>query len=263
MSGPAYLGRIAVWLLAANLLAPLPAAADVGDYRVEVLVFRHVYTDAAPLEVDSLRGMHGLFEPGPDEPPEVPVAVGEASSTFSNLWNRLQRLDAYEPLTMQAWMQTRIDYHPPVRVHDAEVIAEEIHFPGQVVAFDLTGNDLFAPYRRPLYRLDGSVQLRRSRFLHLHLDLEYRLDVPPALTPPDPPLAELTLLGPIARASGEEAAAPGVSDPVMDESGTEAEGARVHRLNQSRQVRTDTMLYFDTAYLGVLARVTAVAPERE
>jgi hypothetical protein len=37
--------------------------------------------------------------------------------------------------------------------------------------------------------------------------------------------------------------------------------ALVHALRQSRQVRIGEMQYFDSPYLGVLARVTATAGE--
>lgn len=251
--------RILPWLLA--LAAPAGLALAEDTYLVEVLVFRHVGPEAEALEVEEVRGFHELYQALAEGIPEVPLARPTGSS-FRNLWNRLQRLDAYQPLTLMAFEQTRIDYHPPVRLHNDEVIAEELHLPGQIVYVDLRSDDLFAPYVLPLYRLDGSIQLRRSRFLHLHLDLEFRVDDPrwsDAALAGTQAIAGLEMLG----SSPAEPQAPNADSGSIFEAVRAVEQEtpqpfRIHRLVQSRQVRTDTMHYFDTPFLGVLARVTAI-----
>jgi hypothetical protein len=230
-----------------------------GTYRVEVLVFRHMPSEAEPAAVDKLRGFHDLLDLSEPALPEAPVALDSAGQTFQALWRRLQRLGAYQPLAMLSFEQTQIDYHPPVRLHDDEVVAEELHFPGPVVYVDLDREDLFSDFVLPLYRLDGSVQLRRSRFLHLHFDLEYRIEDP--AWEAWEPLSDDTAMSagnePLRRETQDTES---VSEDRSGERGEmhAPEPFRVHTLNQSRQVRTDTLHYFDTAFLGAIARVTAI-----
>lgn len=244
------------------LLMPGSALAREAGlrYRVEVLVFRHTGTEPTPATVEHLRPFLQAAElqpPGPDQPPhphtatlvDMPYRLPEDGDFLKQTWSRLDRLAGYEPLLRMTWEQNQVDYHPPVRVHDAEVIVEELHFPTSLVWLDLDSDDPFAPYLAPLYRLDGTVQLRRSRFLHLDLDLEYRIDDPAWLQaaplPPAPGLVQPEAAPPDAQAPTPEAGPP--------------EPFRVHRLRSSRQIRSNEVHYFDTAYLGVLARVTSIA----
>ena len=103
---------------------------------------------------------------------------------------------------------------------------------------DLTAADPLAAYRASFFRLDGSVQLRRNRFLHLYLDLEYRESGP--FLAPDP------------------AAPTSIFDVQPD---APEEPYSVFALKQNRQVRTGRMQYFDTPQFGALVLVTAIAPE--
>ncbi len=207
--------------------------------------------------MDRTRGFHELLDLEDAALPEAPVGSEGTGDTFAALWRRLQRLDAYEPLALLSFEQTQIDYHPPVRLHSDEVIAEELHFPGPAIYVDLDQEGLFDDFVSPLYRLDGSVQLRRSRFLHLQFDLEYRVDDPGWAEwqqpeewsqpggPPDE--AARTGDGPFTSESVPEGANPDETAP---------EPFMVHTLRQSRQVRTGVLHYFDTEFLGAIARVT-------
>lgn len=270
----------------AALGAALPVQAAEARYRVEVLVFRNLGVDAAPDEQDRVRRFHPAWELEDQVIPEAPVPLDKRDGTFANIWARLERLPEYEPLVRMTWEQTLYDYHPPVRLHDAVVLAEELHFPGDVAYLDLErtggGEGWFDAYVEPLYRLDGTVQLRRSRFLHLDLDLEYRLDGPAwdlAFADPTPGRLEpgFSWVGeapreappgtsrdtPLDAPTGETIDNP-IGDP--DPIGEEAVPApttpfRLHRLRQSRQVRTDTLQYFDSAFLGAIVRVTPIAPD--
>jgi hypothetical protein len=259
-------------LMLCLVLAAGEALAQTGNYRVEVLVFHHVYSDAKPLEVDTVRPFHDLFELDRPGAPETPVRLETSGGTFDNIRRRLQRLDAYQPLALMIFEQNRIDYHPPVRLHNDEVIAEELHFPGDVIYIDLREEDMLLPYVSALYRLDGFVQLRRSRFLHIDLDLEYRID-DPAWAEAFPPLEQTDSgadggdffsepvsaeeppdTGPTRRDQNRSVDMFSNADVLYEEP---PEPFRIHRLNQSRQIRTDTIQYFDSAFLGVLVRVTA------
>ena len=91
------------------------------------------------------------------------------------------------------------------------------------------------------YQVDGTARLRRSRFLHLELDVEVR-----------EPLGSTDTPG---------AARPAVS-AGDDGVGLVPPGAefRVHHIRQQRQVRTQEMAYFDGPVVGILALVTRVDP---
>jgi hypothetical protein len=162
-----------------------------------------------------------------DLPDDLRV-VNEKSPVVDAAWRRLQGSENYRPLLFAAWEQNRTDYYPPMRIHDQQLIATQLRAPARLMVADLTAPDPLAAYRSAFYRLDGSVQLRRSRFLHLHLDLEYRETAPGQ-----------AMANPLAPAAGKY---------------------QVFQIRQNRQVRTGQMQYFDTPQFGVLVLVTATQP---
>jgi hypothetical protein len=89
------------------------------------------------------------------------------------------------------------------------------------------------------YQLDGTVTLRKTRFLHIDLDLEHR----EALYDP------LELEAALSAQNRAEDEQPEMPIPTS---------FLVHPLVQSRQVKTQRMEYFDGPYLGVLVYLTAV-----
>jgi hypothetical protein len=93
------------------------------------------------------------------------------------------------------------------------------------------------PEAVPYYRLDGTVTLRRSRFLHLDLDVQMR----EGIWEPEP----LEILA---------------RDPVIFERAGPTL-FRVHNLQQSRQVKSGRMEYFDGPVLSLLAFITAIEVE--
>ena len=235
-------------LLLLLLLLPAALLAESGAYRVEVLVFNHIDGAAEPVEIEALRHFTNTFPLDGGRLKhdfEDPVALEVMSDTMEDVWRRLRLSAGYRPLLFLVWEQSRIDYHPPVRVHDEEVIAEHLHFPGGMACVDLRAEDLFSAYLVPYFRLDGSVQMRRSRFLHLDLDLEYRQEFVTSGSPLPTSAEAAEMLAEIIQPEPEPLPGP----------------ALVHTLRQSRQIRTGSLQYFDSPYLGVLARVTATSGE--
>lgn len=233
-------------LVAVLSIVPTAVRAESGMYRVEVLVFSHLDSDAMPRELAEIRSF--IEAPDLSEPliQPAPYRLDVMSTAMQDSWRRLRNSATFSPLLFVSWEQTRIDYHPPVRVHDDDVIAEQLHFPYQTAFLDLRSGDVGSEYLAPYYRLDGTVQLSRTRFLHLDLDLEYRVDLLPRPEPvPDSREAAL-------QAQEEKA------EEVLSHS---PGPATVHMLSQRRQIRTGEMQYFDTPFLGVLARVTATSGE--
>lgn len=236
------------------LIATSAAMGESGAYRVEIIIFRHLQPAAEAALVDELRSFSQFpdlkTEPQPDWQPgmyraDLPDdlrALADKSNRMKDVWRRLNSSDDYQTLTYASWEQNRTDYYPPMRVHDENIIfTEAIPAPSIAFAEVLTGRYPVVD-SRTYYVLDGSIQLRRSRFLHLFLDLEYRAD------------------------AAQNAQLPSALDfsdiPARMENNTGFTRAqRIFKLKQNRQIRTGRMQYFDTPYLGALVFVSAIQPK--
>jgi len=170
-----------------------------------------------------------------DLPDDLRVIV-EKSRAVDDAWRRLRGSKNYRPLLYAAWEQNRVDYYPPMHIHDQHVIDTQLRPPTVLMFADLTAADPLAAYRSTFYLLDGSVQLRRSRFLHLYLDLEIREPKPQTET-----TFSTALQGPAPQPD---------TGPY-----------KIFTLQQNRQIRTGRMHYFDTPQFGALVLVTAISPE--
>ncbi|MFT5140404.1 MAG: hypothetical protein ACI9H8_002120 [Lysobacterales bacterium] len=235
--------------------------AESGNYRIEVLIFNHLDSTAEPLHLDEIRSFNEFPQAGESLAKPAPMHLDVMSDVMQETMRRLRLSANFHPLLFASWEQSRIDYHPPVRLHDEELIAEQLHFPYQVAFVDLREMDIFEDYLAPYYRLDGVVQLQRTRFLHLNLDLEFRQDLlpRPAGTENTGIEEEIDIVKSMA----------GISIPVdsnQDDAGLLNFGlapspgpALVHALKQSRQIRIDRMQYFDSPFLSALVRVTATS----
>ncbi len=249
------------------ILLSSAALAESGAYRVEVIVFRNLGVLTESVAVDDLRSFlqfpsleeplqhKDLFNnPADETPDQLPDdlatvlrydlpddlnVVTQKSTRMDAVWRRLRSSKGYRPLLYAAWEQNRTDYYPPMRIHDQQIIDTQLRPPTHIMIADLAAEDPLAAYRSSFYRIDGSVQLRRSRFLHLFMDLEIREEKPEIPVEPD-------FFG-----SSETQTAPGNSDQDDIQRG-------VFALKQNRQVRTDRMQYFDTPYFGALVLVTAI-----
>ncbi|NIP17829.1 MAG: hypothetical protein GWM87_06500 [Xanthomonadales bacterium] len=235
------------------LLFPAWLFADSGAYRVELMVFSHLDTGREAIEAQELRGFGDAFaldgellERNPDDP----APLGVMSDMMQDIWRRLESSAVHQPLLFKVWEQSRIDYHPPVRIHDGDLLEERLLFPGGLAFLDLRNPAMLDAYRSPFYALDGTVQLRRSRFLHLDLDLEWRQALLPDGAPLPASLEEAVMAAERPAPGMEQLAEPMMPGPAL-----------VHGLRQSRQIRTGQLQYFDSPVLGVLARVTATAGE--
>jgi hypothetical protein len=246
------------------------AMAESGSYHVEVIVFRNLAEMAEADEVDELQSFshlpsleeivppvelpdqlveepvavpseeqaEDLLEPIRDDLPDELRVIIQKGVQMDGVWRRLRSSKNYRPLLYSAWEQNRVDYYPPMRMHDQVVINTQLRPPTHIMVADLSEGDPLAAYRSTFYQLDGSVQLRRSRFLHLFLDLEYREQNP--------------------RLSAEQAFFAVSAKQAEDENDT---AYRVFALKQNRQIRTRQVQYFDTPYFGVLVLVSPVNAE--
>ena len=188
------------------LLTSSVSLAESGAYRVEVIIFRNLLVAADATRIDELRSFSQFPDLEDTRPPKEPVEnptdeltpelpndladvladirrddlpddlqVGSGRGTYmDDVWRRLRSSEGYRPWVYASWEQNRVDYYPPMRIHDQQIIDTQLRPPSHILVADLTAEDPLSAYRSNFYQLDGSVQLRRSRFLHLFLDLEYR-----------------------------------------------------------------------------------------
>jgi len=212
-------------------------------------------------------------EPEPmAEEPRV-VLVEAQSETMQRAWQRLARSRTFRPELYFSWEQAEDEPFPLVRPHDNDLLYQErppadsgtqavaagdarfvdnLEGEGVPTFTDTTTPpaELFGPENgesgesietvpqpgRYYYRIDGSATLRKTRFLHLDLDIEYR----------EPLLAD-----------GER---NGSNKSLVPETEQEQPPPawQVYSLRQSRQVQTQDMEYFDGPVLAVLALISRV-----
>ena len=250
--------------LHARLLLPLliagcmSAQAEVGGYRVEVIVFQNLQANVDAVEVDKLRSFSNVPDLQVDSLPDDLEVLTDRSQRMEGVWQRLRSSKTYRPLIYTSWVQNNIDYHPPFRIHDEMIIDTQIRSPGNMVVADLQAQDPLAAYRSDFYRLDGSAQLRLSRFLHMSLNLEFR--VPAALrSQTDLAMAQPAVmesdLNPV-NPEPEVRLVEAITTPETD-----LPDYDVYRLTQSRQVKTDRLQYFDSPWFGALVLVIPIAAE--
>ena len=276
------------------VLATDRAFAEGTRYRVELLVLTHIRHNQEPEEqkrpedyssaVDFLTPPKEESEEVEDEAeqeaidaaddllvaeepdPNALIHVEEMSDAMREAWRRLRLSGPFRPEQYLSWEQGDEAPFPALRIHDLEVVLvddpyaelrlelleqalEETENDDQPTVFaDAAGLDALNENEEPelpdptlYYRLDGAVTLKRTRFLHLVLDLQLREAV-----------------------WDEEYLA--VSEIDVEEQEKPSPSAfRVHELQQSRQVKTGRMEYFDGPVLSVLAFITSiqVAAERE
>ena len=234
--------------------------AESGAYRVEVIIFRNLAVISDATGVDELRSFSQFPDleettpntaspretatklpgtPRSDLPDDLNV-INQKGAEMTDAWRRLRSSNDYQPLIYSAWEQNRTDYYPPMRIHNQQIINTQLPTPTQITVAELATEDPLATYRSVFYQLDGSLQLRRSRFLHLFVDLEYR------------------------EKKARSVRVPGLfnENPAPVEPETDPEnnaGYGVFALKQNRQIRTGRMNYFDSPYFGVLVLVSAIS----
>lgn len=147
------------------------------------------------------------------------VPFDEASFTLNGVYNRIIRLDAYEPLIHLGWVQ-------PAKNTEAAK-------PYQIT------NQSGAPVG-----ITGTVTLYKERYLHLALDLALES------------IPEDEALEPAAQEIPPERVF-GLSMPVSEDKPTEHASA-THKLQQSRRIRVSNVHYFDHPLFGVIATVNKI-----
>jgi hypothetical protein len=261
------------------LLNAVPVLAQDTRYRVELLVLTHLNHAQEPRELKHLEDyspatdfltptdpeeevdeeeekeeLTADAEPMPEavEPdPNAIIHIEEMSEIMREAWRRLRLSGPFRPEQYLSWEQGSEAPFPALRIHDPEVIMivdpyaeqrlELLELEQATVFADAAGLVALNETEEPelpeptvFYRLDGAVTLKRTRFLHLELDLQLR----EALW-------------------DEESPAP-VEVMVPEYEKPPPSAFLVHALQQSRQVKTQRMEYFDGPVLSVLAFITSI-----
>lgn len=193
--------------------------------------------DLAP-QPDELLPPLGPF-PDEREPWAGVRRLGERSERMQAVWRNLRLSAEFRPEIFLAWEQPGDEPFPLLRIHGEEILARDDAFahmrylaPAYAFQYHLESGDmLLKPIPDPKihYTIDGSIRLRRSRFLHLDLDIGFYSPAPGTF---------MGLAGP----------------PLLPAH----QAYYVFPIRQSRQVRTGRMEYFDSPVLGVLAWVTEI-----
>lgn len=184
--------------------------------------------------------------------PNALVHIEEMSDVMQESWRRLRLSGPFRPEQYLSWEQGEQEPFPTLRVHDLEVVMmddpyaalrQELADQEQETTLVFTdpaaadsGEQPALPDPVMYHRLDGTATLRRTRFLHLDLDLQLREAV-----------------------WGDTNFLPNFStEETGEQEPRQPDAFLVHSLKQSRQVKTGRMEYFDGPVLGVLAFVTPV-----
>ncbi|MGI9343195.1 MAG: CsiV family protein [Gammaproteobacteria bacterium] len=233
-------------------------------YEVEIIVFRHVdqsrnTPEQAATEIidrfsslalypesnerrDAAESDRLLIDEQPLYPPEVTFELMEVGGTYpdftpldadseqlGNVYSRLERLDAYQPILHRAWSQAArpADQSVPMRVTAP-------------ADGDLAAGDL---------RLDGTLTVYKERFVHLAVDLDLGPDAPPQATQDSGPWPAF---GDVFTGGNPEAT------PLQNDRATTA-----FKLQESRRIRGTSAQYFDHPQFGLIARITRIESDEE
>jgi hypothetical protein len=258
--------REILWLedfsAALDFLTPPPETED-----------EEVEEDAAPVapsedvttEPDLVAEENLPVEEEPD--PNAVLHIEEMSPVMQEAWRRMRLSAPFRPEQYLSWEQGSEAPFPTLRMHDLEPVmvddpyfqmrkamedaaAELANQPGSGT-FEEAGADAEGeqeedalPEPTYYYRLDGTVKLIRTRFLHFDIDLQLREAV----------FDEELQRGLLQSAPGAELAAEDLPPPKPS-------SYLVYDLQQRRQVKTGRMEYFDSPVLGVLAYISRLEPE--
>lgn len=166
---PSKLGMMKRLLPIVLLLISSATLAESGAYRVEVIVFRNLevvteadisgelrsfsqYPDLQEVQQDSDPLTASTAEQSPEPSGDLPGLVRSdlpddlqvlklKSTSMDEVWRRLRSSKVYRPLVFTAWEQNRIDYYPPIRIHDQNIIDTQLRPPTHIMVADLAGRD--------------------------------------------------------------------------------------------------------------------------
>ena len=228
------------------LLFSAPAFADW--YRVEVVLFAYTEPDAGgewwyenpglPAREQSIGLITATVDPEPgavadparEQDLKPYIALPKQEYRLAGVERALARSREYRPLLHVAWQQPGLDVGN-VRAVRLDNTRFERKAAEQVEVGPEPGQVRDEPeYTPPVKVFDGTVRLRKSRFLHLDVDFAY---FPETLQQPDLEMP--------AQSAGHMRLA-----------------ASYVRLTQSRRIKPDDLNYFDHPLFGLVVEVSRI-----
>jgi len=198
--------------------------------------------------------------------PPIYASLGDLSAPTQRVMTRLIAAPEYEPLVARAWIQPagHGQYTARLRIHDrVAVSATEPARPdnpallAEILPFPPPDS---SPSRSlEIYRLDGTVRLRRRQFLHVDLNLVWQQQARTLAHGSDQRVDNGI------DADAQRWPAGASQDAGAADADDEARW-QLHRVQQSRVVQTGGLEYFDSSLLGVLVRIERferVVPETD
>ena len=248
-------------ILLALLLAPAVAAADRGDtrwYDVELIIFTPTGDDF----LDAEAWPQNPQLPAIENARSLTSATRQSSKTrtFQTLTSDERQLDGayrqlkassqFEPLVHIGWRQ------PGLKKNEAVPVRITLGFDGKFLAPEEVPTARSGTlFRQPeLPRLDGTVKVILSRYLHLETDLVYRMEADDSMMQrgerPDPAVINLSTSVRPDRVRSR--------DGNLLDSDSSAQNSRYLEfvVNNSRRMRSKELHYLDHPILGVIALIT-------
>jgi hypothetical protein len=248
---------------AMDLLQPAAEPPDQEPPNADRPVTEAI-AEAQPSLEETADALHEEIAEETEVEPQV-VLLETQSEIMQRAWQRLRSSSGYRPELYLSWEQPEEEPFPLIRVHDEDVLVEDDPYADlraeNAAEEGLTFTDTTTPVAglidedndgtveptelipQPIryYRIDGTATLRRTRFLHLDLDLEYRERL---------------------FTDGEQGNTNEALD-TKDEERARPSAFLVHTLQQNRQVQTQDMEYFDGPVFAVLAMISRVEAASE
>ncbi len=264
-------------LLLTLLLFPtlLQAATEERWYQVELLLFannnsNYHQSEVWPIDysepaIENSRELSRAFKGKKNTRGSTPHAFSLLPSQELQLGGaaaRIKRASDMELVLHLGWLQPGLAEDKAVAVHIYDGMLEDIQQGKSGIRFTSSeqGSD---EAQRP--KLDGTVRLILSRYLHLESDLIWRdpLSTKELALRSALPLIESSGDAGQATSSGESNGSSAAEDaPLEQVSEAALVTHHIYRMQQSRRMRSNETHYLDHPRFGIVARVTPYESEQ-
>ncbi len=240
------------------LLLPVLAYGEEEErwYQVEVIIFSQNSPDYHQSEIwpldfkqpdlKSSRELLTYKKPARGTTtPQLPKAFSLAakeSLQLSDTASRIKRAKDVELMLHLAWVQPGLDEKQAVPVHIYEGMMAQISANTTKKRFSTQGEEL--------PKLDGTLRLSLSRYLHLESDLIWREPLPPGMPVAQSHTIETT----------PQFASATVEEPLATPAEMSGSNYQVFRMQQSSRMRSSEIHYQDHPVFGIIAVVNRYEP---
>ncbi len=222
----------------------LPLLADAKEeprwYQVEVIIFSQNSPDYHQSEIwpldfklpnlEKSRELIKYKKPATSQLPAAFSLAAPKSLQLRDTASRIKRAKDVELMLHLAWVQPGLDEKQAVPVHIYE--------------------GMFSAQEGELPKLDGTLRLTLSRYLHLESDLIWREPLPPGM-----PVAQSLTSG-----TTSQLASATAEELLETTAKTAGPNYQVFRMQQSSRMRSSELHYQDHPVFGIIAVVNRYEP---